>query len=145
MQQLLRPSKVLSNDVKHIELKRLVDRFAKAVDDPTLVVELLLTDINASCVVFDMYGGWSEMADHIYASIVRAHELLQSIDVTQLGPLVENLSGIARRWPDFGWGVSDELADVACYWSQKLAKRLAAQSSSHQILHDYAHYSDPGF
>ena len=122
VRRLMTPSAIWNGRFRHVDVKRIIDRFAKAVDnDPAALGEVLLADLDAACQTLGDAGDYEPLVDHIYATMERLDECLQLLSPDAATPLVARLGGIASRWgASFGWGVSDELAGMAEYWREKL-------------------------
>jgi hypothetical protein len=122
IRRMVAPSEIFKGRFKHSALKRVVDQFERAVDDPAPVAELLLIDLDASLEAFKEVGNDEAVVDHLYASMVRLNEMLALVDdAVQLSTLVEQLGRLGQRWAnEFGYGVSDELAGLAWTWRDRL-------------------------
>lgn len=119
--KLVTPSVVYKNAFRHSEIKRVVDQFEKASDDPAGVAGLLVADIESSCETSAIVGDVEEIVDHVYASMDRLHKTLEGLDPTEARPVVEALALVAERWAGkFGYGVSDELEGLAVEWLRRL-------------------------
>jgi hypothetical protein len=114
------PAAVYNGRFKHADLKRVVDQYAKASDDPVGVAMLLIGDLDASLATFAQVGDFEPIVDHVYASINRLHKCLESLEPERVRPLVEELAKVSSRWANqFGWGMSDELEGLAHEWMER--------------------------
>ena len=112
---------------RHADLKRIVDQFEKGTDDPALVARVLVSDLEASCQTFDDVGDFTPLADHLLAVTYRLHKLLPTVPPARLPPLVERVATLASTYArSFGYGVSDELMDLAKVWTARAADAPAA-------------------
>lgn len=128
LQRMLKPSEFWNGHFRHIELKRVVDKFEKAIGDPAAVAEVLLTDLAAALQTFSEIGDDETIVDHIYATMKRLHDNLQILDLPTAAPLIYTMGRLAEQWADrFGWGVSDEFLGMAFDWREKLIGSDPAQ------------------
>jgi hypothetical protein len=111
---------VFAGRFSHVAIKRLVDQYHKAADDPAGVAELLIADIDFTLATFNSIGGDDEaMVDHAYACRERRHTTLQSLKPDLRPPLCRELHKLGSRWQNkFGYGISDELWDMAVHWEK---------------------------
>jgi hypothetical protein len=122
VERLLTPQAVYTGKFSHAAIKRVIDQFEKAIDDPAAVAEAILADIDAALRTFAQVGDFEPIADHVYAMMDRLHKLLLKVEKDAAAPLVNTLSDIARRWDgEFGYGVSDELMGMATEWEERVA------------------------
>jgi hypothetical protein len=120
LKRKISPSAVYRGDFRHIELKRMIDQFARAVYDPAMVADVLVTDLKLSIETFAKIGDYEPMVDHIYATMRRLETLLQSLDPAERPPIVAALLDLAERWKGwFGYGISDELLGMALDWAER--------------------------
>ncbi len=128
---------------RHGDLKRVVDQFEKGADDPALVARVLVSDLEASCQTFDAVGDFPALSDHLLAVIVRLHKTLLTVPPARLPPMAERLAKLANAYGrSFGYGVSDELADLATFWT---ARAVNAQASSSGVENAAPPRPDPDF
>jgi len=112
-------SAVYDGRVRHIDMKRVVDQFAKGTDDPALVARVLISDLDASCSTFEAVGDFPPV-DHLLAVIARLEKLLPTVPPGRLAPLSERLAELADEYGrSFGYGVSDELVGLARSWAAR--------------------------
>lgn len=117
---MLTPDVIYRNAFSHAAIKRLIDQFEKATDDPAAVTDLVLSDIDAALRTFAQVGDVKEIVDHVYAMMNRLHKLLQRLDGVAAAPLVQTLGEIADKWAgEFGYGLSDELGHLAEQWKRR--------------------------
>jgi len=127
LRQLLSTSVVFNNKFSHAALKRVIDQYAKASDDPIAIADLLLTDLDEAFQTFSEVGDDEAIVDHLYATLYRLHDLLQTVEARSLPPLAERLKGLAEQWGgEFGYGISDELSGVSAYWQERVSGQNAA-------------------
>jgi hypothetical protein len=118
--RLLSPEAIYANKFKHVEVKRIIDRYAKASDAPAEVADLLVTDLSHSLAALGEVGDFEPMVDHIYAVMERLDKILPLVERAVLLPLVERLCELADQWhASFGYGVSDELETFAEAWRER--------------------------
>jgi hypothetical protein len=127
IRRFIAPSPIFNGQFRHAEIKRVIDQFEKATDDPAAVAELLLTDLSASLESFSQVGDFEPLVDHIYATLNRLEKALTAIvsnTPQAIHPPVERLSVLGRKWgAAFGWGVSDELSGMADAWEQRIGNQ----------------------
>jgi hypothetical protein len=120
LRRMLSVSSILDNEFRHIQAKRVVDQFEKAVDDPAQVAELLLIDLDKTLDTFSRVGDDEPLVDHAYASMERLEKSLNLIDASQAAPLIAKLTQLANQWADqFGYGLSDELEGLAQHFAER--------------------------
>jgi hypothetical protein len=118
---MLSSQAVFNNRFKHIDVKRLIDQFAKANDDPDALADLVLTDLESGFKSFSEIGDYEPMVDHLYAMLDRLQEYLQKLTSETLPRHVERLQKLAEQWgAQFGYGISDQLTDFAYEWGDRL-------------------------
>jgi hypothetical protein len=112
---------VYAGRFRHADVKRVVEQFEKATDDPAAVAALLLEDLAASLATFSQVGDYEPIVDHAYASMERLDKCLARLDPDAARPLAARLDTLASRWSDeFGYGLSDELDGMAYEWRERL-------------------------
>jgi hypothetical protein len=117
---------VFNGRFRHVDAGRVVDQFAKAVDD-VLVARLLLADLSCSCATLSEVGDFEQMVDHMYASTARLAKLMEKLEPAALPDLVEGLNDLAKAYgSSFGYGISDEIVGLAM-WSRE---RLGGQGEN---------------
>lgn len=120
LRRMLSVSSILDDEFRHIEAKRVVDQFEKAVDDPEQVAQLLLIDLAKTLDTFSQVGDDEPLVDHAYASMKRLQGRLNLLSASQARPLVEKLTDLANRWAgEFGYGLSDELEELAQHFADR--------------------------
>ena len=120
LKRMLSVQAVFGDDFKHADIKRFIDQYAKATDEPTLLADLLITDLEAGLATFNEIGDDEAMVDHLYATLARLDKCLNSLSPEALAPHVERLNQLAEKWgAAFGYGISDELTDFAADWKQR--------------------------
>jgi hypothetical protein len=120
---MLSKSAVWNGRFRHIDIKRVIDQFEKATDDPVSVAELLLTDLEEGFTTFSKVGDFEELVDHLYATLNRLDKCLEKLSGASLGPLIKWLDRIAQAWgAEFGYGISDELTGMAADWQERISK-----------------------
>jgi hypothetical protein len=120
---MLSPAAVFNDHFRHGEVKRLVEQYAKAVADPALLADLLLTDLETGFATFDKVGDFEPMVDHLYSMMARLEKVLATLPLAAVAPAVERLSELASRWGmAFGYGISDELAGFAEEWKVRMER-----------------------
>jgi hypothetical protein len=119
--RMVAPQAIFNGRFRHADVKRIVDQFQRATDDPAAVAELLLADLSESLSSFAQVGDFEPIVDHIYATMVRLEKCLAKLDATVSPALVQRLDELARRWgSEFGYGVSDQLVAMAHEWRTRL-------------------------
>jgi hypothetical protein len=118
VQRLLTPNEVLSGRFSATQVYRVLDQFAKAVDDGVAVTELTITALAAALETFNEIGDLEPIVDHIYVLLNRVDELLPHLPAEAQIAMVDLLTDQARR--RFGYGISDELGGLAAEWQEKL-------------------------
>jgi hypothetical protein len=122
--RLVSPREIFNNHFRHAGIKRVIDQFEKATDNPAPVAELLLADLSASLSSFAEVGDFEPIVDHVYATMERLDKLLTTLaadDAASIRAPVERLNELAKQWgAEFGWGVSDELVGLAYEWRKRL-------------------------
>jgi hypothetical protein len=107
-------------------MKRVVDQFEKGTDDPALVARVLMSDLEASCATFEAVGDFPPLVDHLLAVITRLHKTLSTVPPAGLAPLAERLAELAGDYGRcFGYGVSDDLVELANIWTDSVADALS--------------------
>lgn len=130
LRRIISPSAVFNGRFRHADAKRVVDQFERAVDDPVLVADLLLVDLEISFGSFGEIGDFEPMVDHLYASLHRLDELLATVPPGALVSRASRLNRLAERWgSSFGYGISDELVGTAELWNERAAKGGADRAS----------------
>ena len=113
-------SAVYGGRFRHVDLKRVVDQFAKGTDDPALVAQVLISDLEASCATLEAVGDFLPLVKHLLAVIWRLDKLLPTVPPAQVPPLAERLAELANDYGrSFGYGVSDEIMDLAKLWTAR--------------------------
>lgn len=104
------------------EVYHVLDQFAKAVDDGSMVAELTIAALAKGISVFAEFGGDdSSMADHLYVLLRRICELLPHVATESQDSLVRLLVDIGEQWSGkIGYGLADEIDDVAAEWRKRL-------------------------
>jgi hypothetical protein len=121
LEKILNYNAAIRGRFSHREIKKLIDRYAKATDDPARLCDLLIVDMDEGFATMGQLGDYEEMVDHLYWAIGRLNEELVKVQREMLGPLVERLSDLANQWGrSFGYGISDEIKGMAMYWSEQL-------------------------
>jgi hypothetical protein len=119
LERLLTPQVVYNGKFSHTALKRVIDQFEKATDDPAAVADLILADIDEALDTFAYVGDFEPIVDHVYAMMQRLEKLLKQLGKDEARPVVTTLSQVAARWDGkFGYGVSDELMAMASDWQE---------------------------
>jgi hypothetical protein len=130
LDRLLSPSAVFNGRFRHADAKRVVDQFEKASDDPALVADLLIADLEMSFETFGEVGGFEPMVDHLYATLRRLDEMLVAIPPRFLASRASRLNRMAERWSaSFGYGISDELVGFATVWNERAQKAGTDEAS----------------
>jgi hypothetical protein len=113
-------SAVCGGSFRHVDMKRVVDQFAKGTDDPALVAQVLISDLESSCATFEAVGDFPPLVDHLLAVITRLYKLLPTVPRPRLAPLAERLARLADAYRlSFGYGVSDEPGGLADSWTAR--------------------------
>jgi hypothetical protein len=122
--KLINPTGVFNNRFRHSDVKRVIDNYAKATGDDAGVAELLVADLSDTLGTFSEVGDYEPLVDHAYASMERLHRTLERLGASEAAPVVIALQKLAERWSgEFGYGLSDELEDLATEWEDRLVPR----------------------
>jgi len=122
LRSMLSVSTAWNNHFRHVDVKRFIDRFEKASDDPAAVADLLVTDLEAGFATLAEIGDYEEMVDHLYATLSRLEEMLEIVPRESRVALIERLNALAEKWgAEFGYGISDELVGFAQFWSGRMS------------------------
>jgi hypothetical protein len=114
------PEAVFHDEFSHRDLRRVIDQYAKAANDPAGVADLLLSDLEAGFQTFSEVGDFEPIVDHLYASLHRLHDMLETLDAPARLPLIDRLQILGSKWgSEFGYGISDELTGIAAHWREK--------------------------
>lgn len=121
LERLLSRSAVLNGRFRHVEIKRLIDQYAKATDDPTAMADLLVTDLEMAFATFREVGDFEPIVDHLYSTLHRLDKIIPEIPTNPLELLVHRINELAARWgASFGYGISDELVAFASELRQRV-------------------------
>jgi len=122
LKRMLSAQSVFNNHFQHAQVKRLIDQYAKASDDPAAVADLLITDLEAGFATFSQVGDFEPMVDHLYATLERLDKCLETLPrEPALTAFVLRLNDLAAKWgAEFGYGISDELSGFAADWDEKV-------------------------
>ena len=130
LKRLVSTAAVWNGSFRHADAKRVVDQFAKAADDPALVADLLLADLEMSFQTFSEVGDFEPIVDHLYSSLRRLDKTLVRLPPASLVSRASRLNRIAERWgAEFGYGISDEVTAFAYEWNERAA-RAASEGAS---------------
>jgi hypothetical protein len=121
LKRMLSPDAMLNDEFRHIDVKRVIDQFQKAVKDPHPVAALLLGDLAISLRTFSEVADVVRMVDHIYATMNRLEKTMLRLDLNAATPLIQELCRLAQEWEnEFGYGISDELFEMADDWRRRV-------------------------
>jgi hypothetical protein len=112
----------LSNRFSSRDVYRVLDQFAKAVDDGAAVTELTIAAMAAGLEVFMQFGGGDEsMVDHLYVLLGWIRELLPYLEPESQEARVRELMEVSDRWTGaIGYGLADEIDGETAEWCEKL-------------------------
>ncbi|HEY2588871.1 MAG TPA: hypothetical protein VGI81_24220 [Tepidisphaeraceae bacterium] len=131
IKRLLSVSAAFNGRFRHADAKRVVDQFEKATDDPALVADLLLADLEMSYKTFSEIGDDVPIVDHIYSTMNRLEKTLARLPPGFLVSRASRLNRLAERWDgQFGYGLSDELVAFAADWNERAGKDGAPEEAS---------------
>jgi hypothetical protein len=117
VEKLLTVDRIFANRFSHSDVKKVIDQYAKASDDPAAVAELLITDLEMSFDSFAQVGDYDAMVDHLYSTFGRLDKVLKTLPKEKVVLVAEQLDDLAAQWEGkFGYGISDELSDMAADW-----------------------------
>jgi hypothetical protein len=121
LKRMLSVEAVFGDRFQHGQIKRLIDQYAKATDDPGALADLLITDLEAGFATFSQVGDFEPMVDHLYATLERLDKCLETLPRETLTVLVPRLTDLAAKWgAEFGYGISDELSGFAADWDERV-------------------------